>query len=194
MVWEEEGGRPVTGQLVPGEESMRLEGVRDGRLVRFEVSYADLVGLRIGRGPGERLNERATVLIERRDAPRLLVSALGAGMLHELVDVLTALSPPGEAVEQIAVVLPLKPGGLEAARRYVELGAPFELVHQSLRRHEVYLSAHEAVFVFSGDDACEAVRRLMQDPGVLRTVGRWHSILDGPPRLAEARFSWRRPT
>jgi hypothetical protein len=194
VVWQEEAGRPVTGQLVPGEESLRLEGVRDGQLVRLEVLYANLVGLRIGRGPGERLNDRATVVIERRDASRLLVSALGAGMLHELVDALTALSPPGETVQQIAVVLPLKPGGLEAARRYVSLGAPFELAYQSLRRHEVYLSAHEAIFVFSGDDACEAVRRLMQEPGVLRTLGRWHSILDGPPRLAEAGFSWRAPT
>jgi hypothetical protein len=193
VVWEESDGRPITGQLMPREDSMLLEGVRDGRLVRLEIFYRDLGGIRVGRDGGERLNDRPTLVVERNDAPRLLISALGAGMLHELVDVLTTLSSPAAAVEQIAVVLPLTPDGLDKARRYVSLGAPFDLAGVSLSRHEVYLSSREAIFVFYGDDACEAIRRLMQEPSVLRRMGGWHALLDGPPRLAEARFSWRRP-
>lgn len=193
VVWEESDGSPVTGQLVVGEESMRLEGVRDGQLVRLEVSYGDLAGVRVSRGSGERLHDRPTMVVERHDGPPLLIAAFGAGMLHELVDVLALLSAPGGAVEQIAVVLPLRPGAVDEARRYVSLGPPFDLADQSLGRHEVYLSSREAIFVFSGDDACEIVRRLMREPTVLRTAGRWHAILDGAPRLAVAGFSWQTP-
>jgi hypothetical protein len=101
IVWEEGGGRPVTGQLLPGDDSMSLEGSRDGRLVRLEVFYRDLAGIRVGRASGERLNDRATSV---------------------------------------------------------------------------------AIFVFSGDDACEAIRRLMEEPTVLRRVGRRN-----PRRTASAR-------
>jgi hypothetical protein len=191
VVWRPEDGDPVTGKLTPDGDALRFQGGRDGRLVHLTVPYRALAGVRVARTPGERLNGRSTIVVERHGDSALLISPLGAGLLHELSDVLADLCSASDPVHQIAVVLPLKPDALDAARRYLSLGPPFDPADHSLSRHEVYLGAREAIFVFSGADACESIRRIMRDNSVFPALGRWHDLLDGPPHLAEAGFAWR---
>jgi hypothetical protein len=192
VVWSDSDA-PVTGSLTTGSHAIQLEGARDGRLVTRAVDYRDLAGVRIGRSGGDLLDGRPTLVVERQDAPALLVRPLGAGLLAELAELLSRLCAAGNAVERVAVVLPLRAGSAETARELVAEGPPFDPEDASLARHEVFLTEHEAIFVFSGSDACASVRRLVGDPLVLHSADRWTLCLDGPPRLAEASYVWPPP-
>lgn len=154
------------------------------------VAYRNVDGIRIGRERGELLNGRPTLVVERHAAPALLIRPLGPGLLLELGDLLAELCATSERVEQIAVVLPLKPDALESARALVAEGPPFRPDDKRLARHEVFLTSREAIFLFSGADACESVRQVMRDTAVWPAADRWISCLDGPPRLAESSFAW----
>lgn len=182
--------RPVAGTLTVGRNAVRLDGGRGERLVRRTLAYRDLAGVRIGRAHRDLLNGRPAIVVERHEAPALLVRPLGAGLLNELAHLLTQLCATNESVEQIAVVLPLKPGALEAARALVAEGPPFDPADVELERHEVFLAENAAIFIFSGAAACEHVRRFAEDAAVWQAADRWSTCLDGPPRLAEAGFSW----
>jgi len=90
------------------------------------------------------------------------------------------------------VVLPLKADAVETARALVAEGPPFDPESASLARHEVFITDREAIFVFSGADACESVREIMRTTSVWPAAGRWSLCLDGPPRLAETAYAWPR--
>jgi hypothetical protein len=180
----------VAGRLTAGYDGLRLEGSTDGRLVRRTLAYRDLDGVRIGRTGADRLNGRPTLVVERKDGPALLVLPLGAGLLLELAELLSELCGGAETVERIAVVLPLRADAAETARTLIGEGPPFDPADKSLARHEVFLTGREAIFVFSGADACESVRRIMRDMSVWPTASRWTDCLDGPPRLADAGYAW----
>lgn len=188
--WLEPGEELVTGRLTPGRDALLLEGSHDGRLRRQTLDYRDVGSVRIGRTGAERLNGRTTLVVERRDGPTLLVLPLGPGLLLELADLLAELCSGREPLAQVAVVLPLKEGAAAAAQALIAAGPPFDPADKSLARHEVFLTDREAIFVFSGEDACESVRAIMRDTSVWPTANRWSDWLDGPPRLAEAGYSW----
>lgn len=189
VVWSDSDA-PVTGSLTTGPEEVELAGARDGRLVTSTVDYRDLAGVRIGRAAGELLGGRPTLVVERHEAPPLLVRPLGAGLLPELAELFARLCATRDRVERIAVVLPLRPGAAEAARSLVAEGPPFEPGDTALARHEVFLTDSEAIFVFSGADACSSVRELVHDSAVWAAADRWSACLEGPPRLAEAGYAW----
>jgi hypothetical protein len=190
VLWSEPDGRLVTGQLAPGLDALQLQGASDGAPVQRVVMYSDLAGVRVGRASADLLDGRPTLVVERHRAPDLLVRPLGPGLLSELAEVLAELCARGERVERIAVVLPLEPGALDAARALVSEGPPFDPSDKSLARHEVFLTTREAIFVFSGADACESVRQIVRDADVWVAAERWRAVLSGPPRLAEAAFVW----
>jgi hypothetical protein len=190
VIWSEANEKPSTGRLTPGRQAMTFQGTRDGNEVERSIPYDDVAGISIGRTPGSQLNGRATIVIARRDEPDLLVQPYGPGLLHELADVLSELCAREEPLQRIAIVLPLRADSLETVRALVAGGPPFDPSDKSLSRHEVFLTGREAVFVFSGSDACESVRQIMSDPTVLRSANRWSEFIDGTPRLAEAEFSW----
>ena len=56
----------------------------------------------------------------------------------------------------------------------------------------MYLTDHEAVFVFEGPDAREAVERVLGEADVWQAATAWRAILASKPRLAETVFSWQR--
>jgi hypothetical protein len=56
------------------------------------------------------------------------------------------------------------------ARLLIEQGPPFDLTQTALASHEVFLTDREAVFVFEGTAAKEAVERLSGEPGVWRSA------------------------
>lgn len=97
-------------------------------------------------------------------------------------------------MKRVAVVVPLRPGGREAARLLIEQGPPFDLGDTGLERHEVYLTDREAVFVFEGPHPRQAVERLLGEADVWRMATAWRDCVGGRPRLAEDAYAWDRPT
>ena len=61
-----------------------------------------------------------------------------------------------------------------------------------LSRHEVYLTADEAIFVFAGPGARAAVQRASRDPSLWRVGLAWSDCIGGRPRLADAAEAGRR--
>ena len=125
----------------------------------------------------------------------MLVAALGGvGLLGELTDLLARLRAERAARACVAVVVPIRRGTAEAARRLVEEGPLFDVERLGLERHHVFVSEREVVFFFEGDSATAAVDALSlsRSPRVLNAAVRWRGILAGRPRLADERFGWPR--
>ena len=151
--------------------------------------------MEIGRGAAERINGDKSLVLERPSCERVLVAALGGvGLLGELTDLLARLRAERAARACVAVVVPIKRGTAEAARRLVEEGPPFEVERLGLERHHVFVSEREVVFFFEGESATAAVDALSRNPRVLNAAVRWRGILAGRPRLAEEHFGWTRPS
>ncbi len=195
-IWREPGGAIATGKVVLEPDRLRLEGTTgEGRFSRRGLLYTEVMGVRIGRGAGERLNDRPTLVLERAAAPPLQLDVLGAGMLFELADLLAALTlERAERFERILLVVPLKQDAVEQARALVSAGPPFDPAERGLERHEVFFTDTEAVFLFEGPDAGDVVQRLARDPGAWRAALQWRRLLAGAPRLARSAYSWSRPT
>jgi hypothetical protein len=95
-------------------------------------------------------------------------------------------------MSRVAVVVPLRPEAVETARRLIVDGPPFDLADTPLDAHCVYVTDHEAVFVFEGPEARDVVEGIVGEAGVWEAATAWRSLLDGKPRVAEPAFSWRR--
>lgn len=95
-------------------------------------------------------------------------------------------------MSRIAVVVPLRPGSRESARQLIQAGPPFQIDDTPLLEHCVYLTDHEAVFVFEGPDAREAVEHVLGEADVWQAATAWRAILASKPRLAETVFTWQR--
>jgi hypothetical protein len=67
--WRDSEGATDSGRLELGTQGLRLEGA--GTL---EVAYADLTAVSIGRGIGDRLGDRTTVVLSRRTGLRLWIA------------------------------------------------------------------------------------------------------------------------
>jgi hypothetical protein len=93
-------------------------------------------------------------------------------------------------VTSIAVLVPLKPDAHEKARRLVEDGPPFPLVGSGLTAHEVFLTPYEAVFVFDGPNARDAVETLLGEADVWSAATAWRDFIAAKPYVAEPAFSW----
>ena len=95
-------------------------------------------------------------------------------------------------MSRIAVVVPLRPGSRESARQLIQAGPPFHIGDTPLLEHCVYLTEQEAVFVFEGPDAREAVEHVLGEADVWQAATAWRAILASKPRLAETVFTWQR--
>jgi hypothetical protein len=109
----------------------------------------------------------------------------------EIVERLAAFHLPAEAPSLVAVVVPLKPESQDTVRALLLDGPPFDPAQiAGLERHEVLLTAKEAIFLFEsrlGDDALASV---VSDPSFWKMAASWRDHLAGPPRLAEEVYSW----
>lgn len=192
VVWREPAGPVASGKLVLEHDAVLLDGAAGGRRLRRRVDYADVAGVRIARGGDERINGRPTIVLERDGGLPLLVEPLGPGMLTEIAASVAELSSSAaERREQVAVVVPLKKGAVERARRLLADGPPFDPTEAKLERHHVFFGDREAVFVFEGPDVTAAVRGLLRDPAIWRATAEWAACVSGRPRLAEPIFTWR---
>jgi hypothetical protein len=94
-------------------------------------------------------------------------------------------------MEQLAIVITLRAGADEHARKLIEDGPPFDPRERGFSRHTVYLSKNEVVFAFEGDE----VARLVDDPYawmIQETFDQWRPLVDGTPRIARAAYAWAR--
>jgi hypothetical protein len=91
------------------------------------------------------------------------------------------------------ITAPIRRGSIDAVRKILHEGPPYDLERTSLERHRVFLSGEELVFLFEGPHAEEEAARLLRRPGVLGQAGRLGSHLAGRPHVPEEIFSWIRP-
>jgi hypothetical protein len=191
VVWRTGEGPTSSGRLELGEDELVLHGAEsEGLRVRFD----ELSSVEIGRGAAERINGDKSVVLERHSCERVLVAALGGvGLQGEITELLARLRAQHAARACVAVVVPIRHGTAETARRLVEEGPPFDIERLGLERHHVFVSEREVVFFFEGESAAAAVDALARSPGVLKAAVRWRGILAGRPRLAEERFGWTQP-
>jgi hypothetical protein len=178
---------PTAGALVVDEDRLLLEGRSAEGRVELSVPYADLTEVRIGRSADERLNGRPALLLEREGGQPVQIEPFGAGLLHELADLLATLATEhADGGEQVAVIVPLKKGRLARAKELVAQGPPFDPGALSLTRHQVFLSADEAIFVFAGPHVRAKLERMTRDPTLWRVGHAWRGCIGGRPRLATA--------
>lgn len=179
VVWRE-GDAPVNaGKLELGGSGLSLHGSRaNGALARRRIRYDELVQVRIGRSPSDRINGDPSVILDRRVGPPIVIGAVrGLGVVFELGDLLAELTAETAASAScLVVVVPIEPGAGEQARRLIEAGPPFEPEAIPLERHRVYLTEREVVFLFEGHDARSAIEQLARRPRVWKTAAAWKDI------------------
>jgi hypothetical protein len=180
-----EGDEPsVAGSLDVGPDRLLLSGRRGERRVVLSVLVAGVSEVRVGRRPAERLNGYATVVLAREGMPPVRVAPLGVGSLHEIVGLIGELRAQRRGGgEDLAVVVPLKPGCVDRARALVVAGPPVDPAALGLTRHLVYVREREVVFVFCGPDVEAKVGRAMRSPSVWRAGLAWQECLAGRPRI-----------
>lgn len=191
VVWRTGDGPTSSGRLELGDDDLVLQG--SGEPDGLRIPFDELSSVEIGRGTAERINGDKSLVLERHSCERVLVAALGGvGLLGEVTDLLARLRAEKAARACVAVVVPIRRGTAEAARRLVEEGPPFDVEGLGLERHHVFVSEREVVFFFEGGSATAAAEALLRSPGVLKAAVRWRHILGGRPRLAEEQFGWTR--
>ena len=120
-----------------------------------------------------------------------IVGEVLEGPLQELVDRLSDLSLA--APRQATIVVPLKEGASARVRALAAAGPPFDPDSTPLIRHQLLLTAQEAIFVFETADERGGLEALLADVDVWAAASTWHDLVAGPPRLAEVAYSWERP-
>jgi hypothetical protein len=189
VVWRTGAGPTSRGRLELGEDDVVLQGA--GEPDGLRIPFDELSSVQIGRGAAERINGDRSLVLERHSCERVLIAALGGvGLLGELNDLLARLRAERAARACVAVVVPIRHGTAETARRLVDEGPPFDIEGSALERHHVFVSEREVVFFFEGDSATAAVEALSRSPRVLNAAARWRGILGGRPRVATERFGW----
>ncbi len=93
----------------------------------------------------------------------------------------------------LVVVVPLKEGAYEEAKRLLAGGPPMDLGESVFEHHEVHLTQREAVFVFTTPDDIPATLHVQAgDPTFWKAAKAWQPLIDGRPRKAETAFEWSR--
>lgn len=179
--------QPTAGALDIHAEGLTLDGRVAAARVLLSVDYAELADVRIGRNPEERLNGRPTLLLSRQGKPLIQIQPYGVGLLGEITDLLAVLTAqPPKRDERLAVIVPLKRGRLKRVKELIAQGPPFDPAALNLTGHQIYLSAHQAIFLFAGPHVRATLTGVARDPTLWRAGLAWRSSITGPPRLANA--------
>jgi hypothetical protein len=194
VVWRE-GHKPLArGKLELLPRTIRLDGMSGSEPASREITYDSLSEIRIGRSTAERIDGRPSLMLEPRAGQTVAIASVAqSGVIAEIAERLAALQLGAEGRRRIAVVLPLLPDAHDAVRELLANGPPFDPDALGLDRHQVFLTATEAVFVFESVLEAGALEPLLQDPELWRSAASWHDYLAGPPRIAEDVYAWARP-
>jgi hypothetical protein len=88
VTWRDSEGATDSGRLEFGPHALRLEGSRI-----LEIAYEDVADVSIGRGTGDRLGGRTTVLVARRSGrPLWIAPVIHHTALLEVFDRLSLLA------------------------------------------------------------------------------------------------------
>jgi hypothetical protein len=193
VVWRD-GHKPLArGKLELLPRAIRLDGMSGSEPASREIAYDYLSEIRIGRSPSERIDGRPSLLLEPRTGDTLAIASVAqSGVIAEIAERLAALQLGAEGRRRIAVVLPLLEESHDTVRELLANGPPFEPDALGLDRHQVFLTASEAVFVFESALGANALEPLLQDPELWQSAAAWSTCLAGPPRIAEDVYSWTR--
>jgi hypothetical protein len=187
VVFRESGRENTAGSLELRRDALLLSGGSQDEQLDLSVPFGEVVEVHIGRNRSERLNGYPTLVVERGDAPIVLVAPLGASLLHEIADLLIELTErqPDQA-DTLTVSVPLRPGCLEQARSLLAQAPPLDPARLGLTSHQVYLHDDEALFVFTGPDVHARVRRAMRSPRFWRAGLAWRDCIAGQPEIRTA--------
>lgn len=94
--------------------------------------------------------------------------------------------------QTLVVVLPLADGRCDVVREFLEEGPPFDPDAIGLDKHSVYLTDHEAIFLFETEEGVEAFERILAEPDLWDVVGAWERCACEKPRVATAIYDWHR--
>ena len=95
-------------------------------------------------------------------------------------------------MDRFVLTARLKPDGRQRAlallAEHSALGA--EELESHVDRHTIWLTETDAIFLFEGEGAHEAVRALFNDPVRSALLGHWLPLFDGPLHQAVEAYSW----
>ena len=194
VVWRE-GDQPLArGRLELLPRAVRLDGMAGSEPLTREIPYDHLSEIRIGRTAEERIDGRPSLMLAPRTGGTVSIASVAqTGALSEIAERLAALQLDTRRRRPIAFVLPLREDAHDAARELLQAGPPFDLELLDLDRHQVLLTASEAIFIFESKLGAAALEPLLRDPGAWLGAADWQELLAGPPRIAENFYSWTRP-
>jgi hypothetical protein len=117
VVWCE-GEEPVaSGRLEIRPQSIAFSGGGGDGAVERELPLESLCAVRVGRSPQDRLEGRASLVLERRNGPLIRVAGVAQpGIVAELAQRLAGLEPVRQHTGCSLVRLALKEGALARAR------------------------------------------------------------------------------
>ena len=194
VVWRE-GVRPLArGKLELLPHAVRLEGMTGSEATTREIAYDYLTEIHIGRSANERIDGRPSLVLAPRTGDTLSIASVAqSGVVAEIAERLSALQAgeePGRG--RVAVVLPFREDAHDAVRALLAVGPPFDPEALGLDRHQVFLTASDAVFIFESDLGAGALEELLGKPELWQSAAAWHDYLAGPPQIAEDVFCWTR--
>jgi hypothetical protein len=193
VVWREGNNGLARGRLEFLPRALRLEGLEDSTPSARELPYADLASVHIGRGAGDRIGGRPSLVLQPRVGNRISIASVAEpGAIGELAERLGALRL-GHVGRRTAIVVPLREGSERDVRALLAAGPPFDPEEMGLEKHEVFLTHDEAVFVFDSPLGAAAIESLLARPEIWERAGAWHEHIAGPPRIALEAYSWSRP-
>lgn len=184
VVWSDDG-IPQTGRLVIAESAIEIHAAGKALV----VPAAAIARAYVARGQGDRLRSCPTLVVEQHSGPKIRIGALGLGVVSEVLDLVTALCHAATD-ERALVILPLRRGAAGEARELIAAGPPFDPAAVGLRRHDVFVTDREAIFILEGPEIEKTLERLLKDPSVWQRASRWRSCLGGRPRTADHAYGW----
>ena len=188
--WEEPDGAAGSGRLELRHRALVLHGQNGVGAVTHAFPYADMTTVRVGRGEGERLSDRPTLVVDLASGGSLRVAGVAQpGIVAELATRLAAARHDPGATERVALVVPLKPRRRAAAEKLLAAGPPFDPKELGLDGHEVFLTENEAVFVFEGVPST-LLERSAEDESIWAAAAAWEPLIDGRVRFAERAYAW----
>jgi CBS domain-containing protein len=98
-------------------------------------------------------------------------------------------------MERLAVVVRFKPELHEQVEELLRAGPPLDLSEAGIDEHAVFLTPHEAVFVFAGPEIEWELEDLTYDffkPELQEALVAWRTVLDEDPHVGRLVFSWSR--
>jgi hypothetical protein len=192
--WRASDGAVASGSLELDDGAVVLRGTAgDGDVVVLRHGLDEIVSVRIGRSPAERIAGQRSIVLELAGGDAISVLPVAGGQLIELSELLAELSSEASPRHQdlVVVVVPLRKGTRARAEELAADGPPFDLGAADLERHHMFVTDAEAIFIFEGHGARDSVRKLLRNPRVVAAATRWRDCVAGPPRMADETFAWR---